>query len=164
MKGLEAVRRHHLATVKEQAAQIFQDARRRVDEIGARAATDAAALTEAARSEGEAAASIDTDRAWTTARRRARGLILAAQREAYDDLRASVGLAIRRDARYPLLLERLGHAAQRQLGPGAVVEIDSAGDRGVAATRKGRRVAWSLSDIVDACLEDLGPSIVEVWQ
>jgi hypothetical protein len=88
----------------------------------------------------------------------------AAQREMYEELRARVARGVRADARYPLLLERLGHASHRQLGPGARVEIDRDGDHGVTATRKDRRVQWSLAAIVDAGLSELGPSIAELWR
>jgi vacuolar-type H+-ATPase subunit E/Vma4 len=162
--GLEAVREHYLAEARARAGRILEDSRLQAREIVARGASGAAAVTEGARHEGEAAARLDTDRAWTAARRRARSLILSAQREAYDELRARLALAIRRDVRYPRLLERLGHAAQRQLGPGAIVETDRDGDHGVVATRRDRRVGWSLSDVVAAGLDELGPSVAELWR
>jgi vacuolar-type H+-ATPase subunit E/Vma4 len=164
MTGLDAVRQVHLAAARGQAEMILKDARQQAKEIAARGDADAAALEEGARREGEAAAGLDTDRAWKTARRRARGATLAAQREMYDELRARVASAIRQDARFPALLESLSHAAQRQLGPGAKVEIDPVGDHGVTVTRKDRRVEWSLAAIVEAGIDELGPRIAEMWR
>jgi vacuolar-type H+-ATPase subunit E/Vma4 len=164
MSGLDALRRHHLAEARAQAEKILQHARQQASEIAAKRDNEARAIVEQARDEGEAAAGLDTDRAWTSARRRARGVILAAQREMYDELRSRVALAIRQDSRFPVLLERLGHAAQRQLGPGAAVEIDRDGDRGVTATRKDRRVEWSLGAIVEAGLTGMGPGIGDLWR
>lgn len=164
MTGLDAVRRHQLATARAEAESILQDARQQAGAIAATGESDAAALLEGARQEGETAASLDTDRAWKTARRRARGTMLAAQRETYEELRSRIAFAIRHDQRYPVLLERLGHAAQRQLGPGARVEVDRDGDGAVTATRKDRRIQWSLAAIVEAGLDELGPTIAEVWQ
>ncbi|HEX9100290.1 MAG TPA: hypothetical protein VF956_12450 [Candidatus Dormibacteraeota bacterium] len=164
MTGLDALREHHLAAARTQAEQILQHARQQAGEIAGKGDADALAVVEKARHEGEAAAGLDTDRAWTAARRKARGAILAAEREMYDELRARVALAVRRDARYPVLLEHLGHAAQRRLGPGAMVEIDRDGDQGVSATRKDRRVELSLAAIVDAGLGELGPRVAELWR
>jgi vacuolar-type H+-ATPase subunit E/Vma4 len=164
MTGLDSVRLHHLAAARAHAEQILEDARQQAGEIARKGDADSSALVEGARHEGEAAAGLDTDRAWTSARRKARGAILAAQREMYDELRARVALAVRRDVRYPVLLEHLGHAAQRQLGPGAAVEIEHVGDGGVIATRKDRRVVWSLATIVDAGLSELGPRVAEMWR
>ncbi|MGZ6256709.1 MAG: hypothetical protein ACXWMB_06805, partial [Candidatus Limnocylindria bacterium] len=124
----------------------------------------AAALVESAQKEGEAAADVDTNREWTTARRRARGLILSAQREMNEELRAAVARAARADPRYPALLERLARDGQRQLGPGAEVELDRDGEGGVRVMRKGRRIDWSLAAIVAGGLDRLGPRVTELWR
>lgn len=164
MTGLDSVRQHHLAAARAQAERILENARQQAGDIVRKGDADASILVEAARQEGEVAAGLDTDRAWTSARRRARGAILAAQREMYDELRARAALAVRRDARYPLLLAHLGLAAQRRLGPGAAVEIDHDGDGGVTTTRKDRRIVWPLAAIVDAGLSELGPRVEEIWR
>lgn len=164
MKGLEAVRRHQLAAAHAQAEAILRDARAQAQQIGAKAADDARELIGHAESEGDSTAELDTSRKWTAAKRRARGLILAAQREVYDDLRAAVSAAIRLDSRYPALLEQLAASAHRELGPGAKVSINSVGTGQVTASRKHRHVEWSLDQIVQDGIERLGPGIEELWR
>jgi vacuolar-type H+-ATPase subunit E/Vma4 len=164
MTGLEAVRRHHLAAAHVRADAILRDARAQAQQIAAKSDADARALIEQAEKEGEEAAELDTSLEWTSARRRARGVILAAQNEAYQDLRAAVTAAVSCDSRYPSLLGCLADAARRKLGPGAEVAVDAGGDRGVTATRKDRRVDWSLEKIVDESVYRLGPSIEELWR
>ena len=164
MNGLESVREHHLAAAHEQAESILRDARAQAHEITASGAAAAAALVEHAQKEGEAAADLDTSREWITARRRARGLILSAQREMYEELRAAVARAVRADPRYQALLQRLAHDGQRQLGPGAEVEVDRDGEDGVRVTRKGRRIDWSVAAIVAGGLDRLGPRVTELWR
>lgn len=164
MTSLEAVRSHHLAAAHARSDAILRDARLQAQQIAAGSAADAAALIEHAEKEGEEAAELDNSREWTAARRRARSVLLAAQREVYEELRAAIATAVRADPRYPVLLERLAGAAHRQLGPGAEVVVDAAGDRGVTATRKDRHVDWSLEKIVEESVDGLGPQVVELWR
>lgn len=164
MNGLEAVREHHLAAARGEAESILRGARAQAQEITASGAAAAAALLESARKEGEAAADVDTNREWVTARRRARGLILSAQREMFEELRDSVARAVRADPRYPALLERLARDGQRQLGPGAEVELHRDGEDGVRVTRKGRWIDWSVAAIVARGLDRLGPQVTELWR
>ncbi len=164
MSGLEAVRRHHLAAAHARADAILRDARAQAQQIAAKSETDARALVEQAEKEGEEAAELDTSREWTSARRRARSVMLAAQSEAYQDLRTAVAGAVRSDSRYLSLLSWLADAALRKLGPGAEVAVDTGGDRGVTATRKDRLVEWSLEKIVDESVYRLGPSVEELWR
>lgn len=164
MTGLETVRSHHLAAAHAHADAILRDARAQATQIAAKSAADGAALIEHAEKEGKEAAELDTSREWSAARRRARSIILAGQREVYDDLRAAVAAAVRSDSRYPALLERLADAAHRQLGPGAEVAVDAGGDRGVTATRKHRHVDWSLHKIGEESIDRLGPAVEELWR
>ncbi|MGZ6300194.1 MAG: hypothetical protein ACXWMN_06850 [Candidatus Limnocylindria bacterium] len=164
MTGLDAMREHHLAAARAQAESIVQAARVQAQQIIASGVADVATLLDHARKEGEAAADLDTNREWITARRRARGLILSAQREMYQELRDAVARAARADPRYPVLLETLAHAGQRQLGPGAEVDLDRHGDGGVRVTRKGRRIDWSLAVLVGGSLDRLGPRVTELWR
>jgi vacuolar-type H+-ATPase subunit E/Vma4 len=164
MNGLEPVRMHHLAAARAQAEAIVSEARAQSGQIHARSAADAEALITHAQQEGEDAAALDTSREWITARRRARGIILAAQRDAFDRLRAAAATAVRSDPRYPALLARLADTARRQLGPGAEVTTDPDGERGVRATRKSRHVNLSLEEMVEQSLERLGPAVEELWR
>ncbi len=164
MTRLEAVQRHHLAAAHARADAILRDARAQAQQIAAKSEADARELVEQAEKEGEEAAELDTSREWTSARRRARSVILAAQSEAYQDLRTAVAAAVRSDSRYPSLLGWLADAAHRKLGPGAEVAVDAGGKRGVMATRKDRLVDWSLEKIVDESVSRLGPSVEELWR
>jgi vacuolar-type H+-ATPase subunit E/Vma4 len=162
--GLETVRSHHLAAAHTHADAILRAARAQATQIAAKSAADGAALIEHAEKEGEEAAELDTSREWSTARRRARSIILAGQRVVYDDLRAAVVGAIRSDSRYPALLKQLADAARRQLGPGAEVAVDAGGDRGVTATRKNKHVDWPLHEVADESIDRLGPAVEELWR
>jgi hypothetical protein len=164
VRGLEAVRAHHLAEAEAQAETIIKEARAQAARLLAQSSEDAEELLARARQEGREAAALDTDREVATARRRARGVILAAERDAYESLRIEASKAIRADARYPALLERIGDSASRQLGPGTDVVTDPQGDGGVSATRKNRRAGRSLKDIVDESLRRLGPAVTELWR
>jgi vacuolar-type H+-ATPase subunit E/Vma4 len=164
LTGLETVRNHHLAVARERADALLGDARAQARRIVSKSSADAAALIEHAEKEGEEAAELDTSREWTAARRRARGIILAARQGACRDLQAAVAAAVRADPRYPALLERLANEARRRLGPGADVDIDTSGDLGVSATRKDRHIDWSLDSLVVEGIERLGPEIEELWR
>lgn len=161
MKGLDPVRAHHLAGARSHADAIVRDARAQADQIIAKSTADANALTDQAEHEGQASADLDTNRSWIAARRRARGILLAAQREAYDELRNSVAGAVQSDARYASLLQHFANLASRRLGPGAEVRVDQ---DAVLGTRKERHVRWSLQDFVDESLSLIGPDVEELWR
>jgi vacuolar-type H+-ATPase subunit E/Vma4 len=164
MTGLEAVRTRHLADVHARAHVIVREAREQAQQIEAGSAAEAVALIEGAEIEGEKAAALDTSREWTAARRRGRGIILAAQHDVYEDLRAAAATALRADLRYQVLLQRLADTALRKLGPGADVVVDARGDRGVTATRKNRHVDWSLERIAKEGVDRLGPAVEDLWR
>ncbi len=161
MKGLDPVRANHLESARSRAEAMVRDARAQAEQIIARATADARALTEQAEQEGEASADLDTSRGWTGARRRARGILLAAQRDVYDELRNAVDGAVQSDTRYPSFLQRLADEARRRLGPGAEVRVDR---NLVLGKRKERHVRWSLQDIIDESLSRLGPDVEELWR
>ena len=158
------VRNHHLAAARARADEALRDAHVQAQQMASKSSADAAALIENAEKEGEEAAALDTSRGWTAARRRARGIILAAQEGVYRDLHAAAAAAVHADPRYPVLLERLADEARRRLGPGADVDVGFSADAGVRATRKDRHIAWSLDSIVADSIERLGPEIEELWR
>ena len=159
MKGLDPVHANHLESARLRAEAIVREAREQADQIIANSSADARALTEQAEHEGEASADQDTNRGWTAARRRARGILLAAQLDVYDELRSALTSAVQSDARYPSLLQRAADDARRRLGPGAEVRVDGSQ---VSGTRKERHVRWSLRDIIDESLGRLGPDVEEL--
>ena len=161
MKGLDAVHAHYLAEQRTRAAAIVDAARAAAQEATAQARGDAARLIEDAKHQGESTAEGDTNRELASARRRARGIVLSAQRAVYDELCARSEKAVREDSRYPLLLRLIADDAQRRLGPGAdVVTAEDA----VTATRKHRHVHWSLGEAVGDALSGLGPELTELWR
>jgi len=161
VKGLDSVRANHLETARARAEAIVRDARAQADQMLTSSTADAKALTERAEQEGDASADLDTNRGWTAARRRARGILLAAQRDLYDELRGAIAAAVQSDARYPSFLQQLADEARRRLGPGA--EVGVAGSE-VNGTRKERHVRWSLQDLIDESLGRLGPEVEELWR
>lgn len=161
MKGLDPVRATHLERARARAEAIARGARAEAHQIFASSTADADALTEQAEREGESSADLDTNHAWTAARRRARGILLAAQKDVYEELRSAAAGAIQSDTRYESFLQRLADEARRRLGPGAEVHVDGSEIRG---TRKERHVHWSLQDLIDESLGRLGADVEELWR
>ena len=160
MTGLEAVRAHQLAEQRLKAESIVAAAREAAARMLAQAGAEAIAMTETAQREGEQSAELDTGHEWTAARRHARGIVLSAQRDVYDELRLACAEAVRMDSRYPDLQRVVIDRARRLLGPGADVVVD--GDT-LIVTRKHRRVHWTLPDTIDERLQQLGGEIEALW-
>ena len=87
--------------------------------------------------------------------------MLAAQRQVWDELRASALSAVR-EAADDALAERLAQTAREQLGDDAVIERDAAG--GLRASAGVRRVDYTLEPLVDRCLARLGSAATEAWR
>lgn len=160
MKGLEAVREAHLAAARAHAGELLAHAREVAQGILAGAQAEAAEVTRQAEQQGQASAEQDTGRDWTAARRRARAIRLAAERGAYEALRARAAHAVEADPRMGRLLRSIGDAARMRLGPGASVVLEPGA---VVASRKTIHVRWTIEDAVDASLERLGPQLEELW-
>lgn len=160
MKGLEPVAKHHLETQRSRAAAIVAAARDTASTTLATAEREAAAIVDAAKEEGLTSAELDTNREWTAGRRRARGLVLEAQRAMYEELRRRCVGAIRTDARYAALVERVAGGARRRLGPGAEVAVDA---DSIVAGRKGRHVRWTLLEAVDEVLAAMPLEVEALW-
>lgn len=161
MKGLEAVREAHLAAARVHAGELLAHAHDVAQGILVAAQGEAAGLTRQAEQQGQASAEQDTGRDWTAARRRARAIRLAAQRGAYEALRARTVRAVEADPRMGGLLRRVADAARMRLGPGAAVAFEPGA---VVATRRDTYVRWTVEDAVDASLERLGPELEELWR
>lgn len=148
-------------------------ARRRLDEAEA----DARACVEAARREadetiararaqGEAEGRVEAAHEDARERALARMDVLAAQREAYDELRRRAREAargLREQPGYADLLERLAAAARRDLGDDAELEIDPPGAGGVRARAGSRRVDYTLAALADRCVAQLGTGVKRLW-
>ncbi len=138
------------------------DARARL----AHAQAEADALLARARAQGEAEGRLEAGRDEALERTLARMEVLAARREAYDQLRhraRAAALALRSEAGYGELLEHLAAAARRDLGFEAELEIDPPQEGGVRASADGRRVDYTLAALADRCVDDLGAGLKRLW-
>jgi len=161
VKGLDPVRARHLADARARAEGVVRDAHRQADGILAQAAAEASELVSRAERDGGTSADLDTSRGWATARRRARGIRLAAQRDAYEELQASAAAAVGSDRRSDALLQRVADDARSRLGQAAKVVVDRGS---VRASRDKVHVRWSLGDAVELSLSRLGPEIEALWR
>lgn len=161
--ALLPVRAALLAHAHEDADRAVHAARAEADAAVDRARDEARATVDRARAEAESDAvavlAVDQGRA----RRRARALVLAAQRAAYDDLVAAAHVAVREpvdDEHWPEMRETLVRRVHDALGPDAQVELVADGVVG----RAGERVLdLRLAALADAQIEALGPEIEGLW-
>jgi vacuolar-type H+-ATPase subunit E/Vma4 len=107
-----------------------------------------------ARTQGEAQAALLAAEERSRARRKARGVVLAAQRQAYEELRRQVGDAIRRLLADSGWQDRLNVLLLRQLGAEARIH-DQEGGGVVAQSADGRRIDASIGVLVDLALSHL---------
>lgn len=128
------------------------------------AAEDAAALLGRARAEGRSIARSAAAARARGARRQARGIVLAAQRRLYEELRSravQAALGLHDDPGYPALIERWRRAALASLGEGALVQDVPEG--GVRAGHGGRSLDLSLTALAEDAFERLGPEAGSLW-
>jgi vacuolar-type H+-ATPase subunit E/Vma4 len=161
--ALQPVREALLAAAHAEAERTVRAAQEAADHALAEASDRARALVEQGRREGGA----DADAALTSERsrthRRARGLVLAAQRAAYDALRAGVQqqvAALPQDPAWPDMREQLAVRARQLLGADAEL-ADVPG--GVVARAGSRTVELTVSSLADAELVELGPEVEKLW-
>jgi vacuolar-type H+-ATPase subunit E/Vma4 len=109
------------------------------------------AVLQEARSRGRAdgAMRVQADRA--RIRREARSLVLAAQREVYDELRRQAVVAVRTLLEHPEERSRLASALQADLGGASVAWAHPDGGL-VGQSSDGRRVDASVEALVEAVL------------
>jgi hypothetical protein len=160
VRGLEPVAAHHAEAQRGRAAALLAAARDGAAATLAKAEAEAAAIIEAAEHEGESSAELDTNREWVAGRRRARGMVLAARRDIYDELKRRCVEAARQDRRLGELVALVADDARRQLGPGTDVV---AGKDTVTASRKGRHIRWSIEDRVDEVLGTMPEEVEALW-
>ncbi len=154
--ALAPTREAMLGRARRRAADIVAQARREADETRADARRRGTALLVQGRQQGRAAAEPLVAAEDETGRRNARHTVLAAQREAYEELRGRVQeavCALRGSPGYPPLRQQLAEVATRLAGPGAMITEDPAG--GVAARAPGIVVDCSLPRLADAAMETL---------
>ena len=165
--NLGPLRNAELAQARAEAEAALADADRRAAVELAAAQERGEELVRRARAEGAAAAAIAGAHDEAQARRTARALVLAAERELYDELcrRADEEVfALRGGDAYRALLEELSAVARRQLGAGARLDVDPDGLGGVRGSSNGRSVDYTLPSVVDRALERLGARTEELWR
>ncbi len=162
--ALAPVRATMLRSAQERADEIIGQARRRAAEAVAAARTAAENSVTSARADGLAQAAPLAAAVRNQRRRDVRATVLAAQREAYEELRERVRAAVsalREEPGYDLLLERLRRDARQAAGPDATLTDDPAG--GVVARGPGVVVDCSLPRLADAAVEALGAETAWLW-
>jgi vacuolar-type H+-ATPase subunit E/Vma4 len=161
---LAAVRESLLARARAEGERIRAEAAAEAGAALSQARQQAEAILATAREQGASEGAQVATAARTRARRRARGLLLAGQRQAYEALRRRGREAVRalRDhPEYPRLRQRLERIARELAGPGAAVR--DAPDGGVVAEASGRRVDCSLGALADRAVEGLGAEVEGLW-
>jgi vacuolar-type H+-ATPase subunit E/Vma4 len=164
--NLDAVRAALIADAHADAEQILAAADNDAQDRMTSATSEAAALIEAARTEGAIEATERLARQRAAARREARELGLAARRQALDQLRERARTAARElahDESYPDLLDRLRMLAAAQLGPEAEITVDPGGEPGVMASDERRRVDYRLVTLADRAVDALGADVAMLW-
>lgn len=162
--ALAPVREALLAAARHHAADLVAAAEREAEETVERARQEADAARAEARAQGAADAESVLVWARTRSRREARGTVLAARQEAYQELRRRVRAQVtglRDHPGYPALLHRLEAQAREALGPDARVE--EAPEGGVLATSATRRFERTLPDLAEEALASLEAELAELW-
>lgn len=162
--ALEPVRQRLRRDAEEQAARLRTAARERAAVIVRQAREDAAAELGKSAAAAAAAAAPVTAAELARARHAARATILAAQRQAYDDLRMRVQDAVTSlpdQPGYDLLIQRITRLAGQAAGPGRQLESPPGG--GVVARSDGIIVDCSLARLADVAMAELGGAIRELW-
>jgi vacuolar-type H+-ATPase subunit E/Vma4 len=162
--ALEPVRQRLRRDADEQAARLRAAAREQAAAIVRQAREDAAAELGKSAAAAAAAAAPVTAAELARARDAARATVLAAQRQAYDDLRMRVQDAVtslRDQPGYDRLIEQIARLAEQTAGPGRQLESPPGG--GVVARSDGIIVDCSLARLADVAMAELGGAIRELW-
>lgn len=155
-----------LAEAKAAADAVVRQAAERADAQIVQAEAETAALVARARAEGEAAAELEAVSLLAEARRAGRSAFLEAQREVYDEVRRLAHEAaqqLRSSERYDALVERLAARASEVLGADAAVVRDPP-EGGVVAHAGNRRLDYTLSVLVERCLERHAAEVEGLWR
>lgn len=161
--ALAPTREAMLGQARAQASEIIAEARRRAAETIGVARRQAAGELARGRQEGLADAEPLAVARRSNGRRAARSLVLAAQREAYEELRAQVREAVGKlagEPGYERLCAQLSQAAARLAGPGAEVTEDPAG--GVTGSTPGIVVDCSLPRLAGAAADAV--DVAWLWE
>lgn len=160
--GVLVVGRALLARARRDAEAEAEAARSHAAATVAGARAQADRLVAAARAQGAADAAEALSGERSRAVREARGRVLQAEREAYDELRRQSVAEVTRLLEHlgPLARARLVYEAAERLGPDAAV-VD--GVHGPTAIAGRRRLALEPEHLVDLALAALGSELTGLW-
>lgn len=158
--ALEPLRAALIARARADADRLCADAETAGRELLAGAGEEAEALLAKARAQGETDAAAMFASEMDRARRSARGVVLAAQRAAYNELRQRALTAVRGLLSDPARRARLATVLRSQLGDQAVIHEHSDGGI-VAETSDGRSVDASIEKLVDNAVGEL--DLEQLW-
>ncbi|GLY85177.1 hypothetical protein [Actinoallomurus iriomotensis] len=161
--ALDPVAGSLLRKARRDAARIRTEAHAAADALLAQARAEAGRILAEASATGrsEAAASARAER--IRARRRARTIVLAARREAYEELRRRVRSVVASlCADSPVTVDRLRRLACDRAGGGARTVTVPGG--GVIAVAADRRVDCSASALADHAVDVLGAEVERLWE
>lgn len=161
---LLGVREALLSRAHADAQRLLAEVDAEADAIIAGAQAEADTIRVEARAQGEADAAEVLAAERARVRRHARAVVLAAQRDTYDELRSRVVRdlpTLRADPAYATWRDRLGEDVRAVLGADAVVTEHPAG--GVLGEVAGRRVAYTLVGLADRALDALGADVEGLW-
>jgi vacuolar-type H+-ATPase subunit E/Vma4 len=162
--ALEPVRQRLRRDAQEQAARLRAAAREQAAAIVRRAREDAAAELGKSAADAAAVAAPVTAAELRRARDAARAAVLAAQRQAYEDMRMRVRDAVSSlpdQPGYDRLIQRITRLAVQAAGPSTQLESPPGG--GVVARSDGMIVDCSLARLADLAMAELGGAIRELW-
>lgn len=152
------------AQAETDAHSALERARRQASQIRAEARSRAAGILADSKAEGEEQARAAVAARVVRRRREARDVVLAVQRNLYDELRRAsrnAARALRDDPGYPEILRRLTERAVAAMGPGASVQESP--DGGVVAEAGSRRLDLSLPVLAEREVDRLGAEVEWLW-
>ncbi len=162
--ALAPVRAYLLAGARAEADRILGQARGEADQVLRQARRDAEQAIREAREEGEARATQVAAAERTQVWEQARSIVLGAQRQAGEELRAQVLAAaggLRAEPGYERLVAGLSALASHAAGPGATVTAHRAG--GVVARSGHAIVDCSLPRLATLAVDALEDEVSKLW-
>jgi vacuolar-type H+-ATPase subunit E/Vma4 len=160
-EALAPVRAALLAEARAEAERALSAAHLDADATLARARAEARSILDLAADEGRADAARSIAAEHEKARRAARALELAAQRESYEELHRRVAAAVAHAFSEPGRRDQLVAAIRAELGADAIVrDAPGGGVRGEAA---GRFVDLGVRAVTGRAVDALGDEVQALW-
>jgi vacuolar-type H+-ATPase subunit E/Vma4 len=155
-----------LSNARERAAAALHDAESRASSTKADGESRAKKLLEDAEEEGRRVAEHESVQRRVEARRKARAMVLSAERAAYRrlmDEAANEARSLRDRPEYAALEARLVETAKSLLGTDAEIARNPEGNGGVQGRNGSRSVDLTLTTLARRCAEGLGERVTRLW-